>query len=139
MLGAPLERPTSLLSAQLLASATAGRFSEPLLELQKALAPQEGLSALVLSAARHVLRAGHTTGRSALLGLIVPVSGRELECIGEGLSMMHERTTCPHSLWERCSSWSRSARRTFSAQEAFEALTLPTPPQKQPRNALPDC
>jgi hypothetical protein len=41
MLGAPLERPTSLLSAQLLASATAGRFSEPLLELQKALAPQE--------------------------------------------------------------------------------------------------
>lgn len=89
MLRAPATSRTSLFSAQALASAASGRFSQSILRLKRALAVDEAPRPYALGVARHILGAGHTTGRSALLGLVAPLSNRELECIGRGLRLMH--------------------------------------------------
>jgi hypothetical protein len=62
--------PTSALSAQLLASAAAGRFSSPLLVLQHALLDVEVSTARLVRAASDALATGQTTGKAALAGLI---------------------------------------------------------------------
>jgi hypothetical protein len=61
---------TSLLSAQLLASAAAGCFPTTLLELQRALLDEEAPTARLVRAASDALATGQTTGKAALAGLI---------------------------------------------------------------------
>jgi len=110
MLHAAPVPPTSLLSAQLLESAAAARFSQSLLSLQRSLAEPEATRAEVSRDARSSLSSGHTTGRSALLGLVAPLSSRELECTGKGLRVMHERETPLHSnTGSNCMAWGRDA------------------------------
>jgi hypothetical protein len=62
--------PTSLLSSRLLQSAAAGAFPFGFLGLQRALADQTAGASGTLAAAERALHAGHTTGRSAVVGLV---------------------------------------------------------------------
>jgi hypothetical protein len=62
--------PTSLLSAQALSSAAAGAFPFGFLGLQRALANQIAGAPGTLAAAERSLHTGHTTGRSAVVGLV---------------------------------------------------------------------
>ena len=70
MLQASPRFPTSLLSAQALSSAAAGAFPFGFLGLQRALANQIAGASGTLAAAERSLHAGHTTGRSAIVGLV---------------------------------------------------------------------
>jgi hypothetical protein len=82
MLRASRHYDTSLLASQALYSAAFNRFPEPLLQVQTAVLGQQVPRPVALDASRDIHAAGRTTGRSALLGLVVPLGSRVLECMG---------------------------------------------------------
>ena len=80
---------TSLLSAQTLSTAAIGLFSQPLLDLERVLVERKTTMSKVSRAGTTALLTGHTTGRSALLGLVGRLAVVGFDWIGSGLSVVH--------------------------------------------------